>query len=144
MLVAHTRYATVSIDRNDMHVSHRVISHIMHFPSICHFPPSFNIDDMRGKLGCARTRQVRMRDCGVALRARKCCPRRCFKAKPRLRCMVEAWWGALLAPNTLELRQWKDIISCWRTVEEGGVDCGVSKNRTVRSEQGMSVISGSI
>ena len=33
-------------------------------------------------------------------------------------CMVEAWWGAVLAPNTLELRQWKDIISCLRTVEE--------------------------
>ena len=73
VLVAHsTRTASMSIDHNDdMHVSLGVLSHIMHFPSICHFPPSFNIDAMRGKLGCANKRDryawypVRMR-VGVA------------------------------------------------------------------------------
>ena len=54
LLELSTRTASRSIDHNvNMHVSLGVISHIMHFPSICHFPPSFNIDAMRGRLGCA-------------------------------------------------------------------------------------------
>ena len=65
---------------------------------------------MRGQ-----ARQVRMRF-GVALRARAAMLQSQTKTTVHGRSM--AWWGAVLVPNTLELRQWKDIISCLRTLEE--------------------------